>query len=342
VLGFEVYRFLYGNVTVLRVGVSPNRLVVSPDSRIIYLANANASITPVSAATGRAGKPIAIRGGVPQTYGFGGLAVTPDGRTLFTVVLNEDSQSYLPLARVDLRSGKETGQVGLPGGVANFVLSRDGRTLYAVTGNNAFYAVNEATGRPERRIPVSASLTMSASAMVLSPDGRTLYMAVSGDDTSGTGTVVPVNLETGAAGRAVSVGWQPLSLAVTPDGRTLYVAVDGMDGEAGQLFPNRIVAIDTATDRVRASIPWKVPPLGLAMTPDGATVWVTSAIGDRSSTADDTVTPVSVASDQPGPSLRTAGWLNWQDDAPTSVAISPDGRRLYVSVSAGMETFSTS
>ena len=70
---------------------------------------------------------------------------------------------------------------------------------------------------------------------------------------------------------------------------------------SGQSFPNRIVAIDTAAGRVRASIPWKVPPRQLAMAPDGATVWVMSVTGDRRSTADDTVTPLSVASGQPGP-----------------------------------------
>jgi hypothetical protein len=64
-----------------------------------------------------------------------------------------------------------------------------------------------------------------------------------------------------------------------------------------------------------------------------------SVIGDRGSTADDTVTPVSVASDQPGLPFRTAGWLNSDQDQPVGVMLSPDGRRVYVAVSAGLETF---
>jgi DNA-binding beta-propeller fold protein YncE len=327
-------------VTLLRVGTSPNALVVSPDGQTIYLANSNDSITPVSVATGKAGRPIAISGGIPGSYSSGpeGLAVTPDGRTLFTTVVNEAGDEQLPLARVDLRTGKETGQVRLPGGVSDFVLSRDGRTLYAVTGNDALFAVNVATGRPERRIAVQASAI--GTSMVISPDGRTLYMAVPGSDGSSDGAVVPVNLQTGRAGRAVSVGWEPVSLAVTPDGRTLYAAIDGIDGGNGQVAPNRIVAIDTATDRVRASIPWKVPPEQLTMTSSGETVWIMSTVGERGSTADDTLTPVSVASDQPGPSIHTAGWLNADKDEPAGVTLSPDGRKLYVVVSAGLETFS--
>src|SRR5262249_22312715 len=155
-------------------------------------------------------------------------------------------------------------------------------------------AIDAATDRPERRIPVPGSLLANEVAMVLSPDGGTLYVATS-DESAPAGAVTPVSLRTGAPGRAVSVGWGPASLALTPDGRTLYGAVDGLMGEAGQVAPNRVVAIDTATDRVRASLPWRAPPCYLAMAPDGATVWVVSIVGDRWSTAENTVTPVSVA-----------------------------------------------
>ena len=345
VLAFDVYGLLYGGVTVRLAGVPSSGLVVSPDGRTVYLANSSDGITPVSAATGKASKTIAISGGAPGSFiggPIGGLAVTPDGRTLFTTVYNEKSGASLPLARVDLRTGQETGQVQVPGDVVfGFVLSRDGKTLYVVSGDNQLYAVNAATGRPERHIPAPRSSLEDAAAMVLAPDGRTLYTAVPGaDDGSGRGAaVVPVNLQTGAAGRAVGVGWQPVWLAVTPDGRTLYAAVDGMDA-SGQSFPNRIVAIDTAAARVRASIPWKVPPRQLAMAPDGATVWVMSVTGDRRSTADDTVTPLSVVSGQPGSSFRTAGLLNSAQYAPAGVMLSPDGRRVYVAVPAGLETFS--
>lgn len=342
VLTLDVYQFLYGDVTVLRVGVPLTGLVVSPDGRTIYLADSADGITPVSAATGKAGKAIAISGGAPGSFiggPAGGLAVTPDERTLFTTVYDEKSGATLPLARVDLRTGKETGQVQVPGdAVFAFVMSSNGKTLYVASADQ-LYAVNAVTGRPERRIPAPRSVLEAAGPMVLSPDGRTLYMAVPGDGGSGSGAVVSVNLQTGAAGRAVSVGWEPVSLGVTPDGRTLYVAVDGMD-EFGQSFPNRIVAIDTATGQVRASIPWKVPPQQLAMAPDGAAVWVMSVTGETRSTADDTLTPVSVASGQPGPSFQTAGLLNSGQDQPVGVMLSPDGRRVYVAVSAGLETFS--
>jgi DNA-binding beta-propeller fold protein YncE len=341
VLAFDVYRFLYGDVIVPPAGGSLSGLVVSPDGRTVYLASFTGGITTVSAATGKAGKVIAISGGTPGDFNDGPtseMVITPDGQTLFTTVYDKKSGGPLPSARVDLRTGKEIGPIQVLDGAFGFVMSRDGKTLYVVSGDNQLYAVNAVTGRPERHIPAPQSVLDGEENMVLSPDGRTLYMAVPGDFGSGKGAVVPVNLQTGAAGRSVSVGWEPASLAVTPDGRTLYAAVDGMDA-FGQSFPNRVVAIDTATGRVRASIPWQAPPQKLAMASDGATVWVMSVIGDRGSTADDTVTPVSVASDQPGLPFRTAGWLNSDQDQPVGVMLSPDGRRVYVAVSAGLETF---
>lgn len=334
----DVHRFLYGSTPVLRAGESPADLVISPDGRTIYLASwSDNLITPVSAATAKAGEPIVIHGGIPGAYNGDGLAITPDGRTLFATVTDKSGAEARPLARVDLRTGTETGQINLPGGVTRFLMSRDGRILYAETGDSKLFTVNAATGRPERELAIPGGAL--GQAMALTPDGHTLYLATSSDDLDPSGAVVPVNLRTGAIGQAISVGWEPASLAVTPDGRTLYVAVDGLEGEAGQAGPNRVKVIDTATGTVRASLPWRVPPLAVAMAPDGRTVWVASITGEHGSTADDTVTPVSTIGNQPGASFRTGGWLNSQDDEPSGLAVSPDSRTLYVVVSAGLESF---
>ncbi len=114
-----------------------------------------------------------------------------------------------------------------------------------------------------------------------------------------------------------------------------------MEGDDGQVGPNKVTAIDTATSRVRASLTWKALPMYLTMAPNGKTVWVVSITGAEETTADNTVTPVNVATDQPGPSLHTSGWLNHQD-APSAAAISPDSQTLYVAVRYGLETFRVS
>jgi Tol biopolymer transport system component len=362
----QVQHFLYGSVPLAYMGPgfgtggwgstgagSPwDTPVVSPDGRTLYVPSGTNSITPVATATRKAAPRIRISG--PGTVAT--MAVTPDSRTLFAAMLVESStEPGRPLARVDLRTGRETGQIDVPGGADNFVLSRDGKTLYVVStfhfivdkNNNgtgavhsALYAVNAATGRIERQVPVLPTQLDGASAMVLSPDGGTLYLAILPN--SGQNTVTSVSLRTGDPGIIVGFDTQPTALTITPDGRTLYVISDGkMEGDDGQAGPSKVNTIDTATSRIRASLTWKALPLYLTMAPDGKTVWVVSVTGEEETTADNTVIPVNVATGQPGPSLHTSGWLNHQD-SPTAAAISPDSHTLYIAVRSGLETFHVS
>jgi len=326
--------------------------VVSPDGRTLYVPSGTNSITPVATATRKAGPRIRISG----RGSVAAIAITPDSRTLFAAMVdvNTSTAPGLPLARIDLRTGRETGQVDVPGGAGDLVMSRDGKTLYVVStfrfivdrNNNvtgevhaALYAVDAATGRTERRIPAPPGQLDGEAAMVLAPDGSTLYLTEIPD--SGDNRVTSLSLRTGAPGPTASLGNRPTALAITPDGRTLYVTTSGMQGELGQVGPNSVTAIDTATSRVRASLMWKAQPMYLTMAPNGKTVWVVSITGARETTADNTVTPIDIATGQPGPSFHTSGWLNYQD-WPSAAAISPDSRTLYVAVRSGLETFHTS
>ena len=361
----QVRHFLYGSVPLAYMspgfgtggwgstgeGSPWDTPVVSPDGQMLYVPSGTKSITPVATATRKAGPRIRLSG--PGTVAT--MAVTPDSRTLFAAMLVESSTAPgLPLARVDLRTGRETGQIDVPGGADNFVLSRDGKTLYVLSeprylvdkNNNgtgevhsALYAVNAATGRIERQVPALPTVLDSTLTMLLSPDGGTLYLATVAD--SGQYTVTSVSLRTGDPGIIVGFDTRPTALAITPDGRTLYVIIEDRSPDAGQAVPSKVTAIDTATSRVRASLAWKVPPSYLTMAPNGKTLWVVSTTGEEETTADNTVTPVNVATFQPGPSLRTSGWLNHQDP-PTAAAISPDSQTLYIAVRSGLETFRVS
>jgi DNA-binding beta-propeller fold protein YncE len=353
----QVQHFLWGSVPLTDVspgfgtGAVSDTLVVSPDGRTLYVPSGTKSITPVATATRKAAPRIRISG--PGSVAA--MAITPDGRTLFAaMVIDSSTEPGLPLARVDLRTGRETGQVDVPGGAGDFVMSRDGKTLYIVStfrfivdrNNNvtnevhsALYAVNAVTGRIERQLPVVPGLLDDEVTMILSPDGGTLYLA--NEPNSGQNTVTSLSLRTGQPGSTVGLDNRPTALAITPDGRTLYVTTSGMEGELGQTGPNSITAIDTASSRVRASLTWKAQPMYLTMAPNGKTVWVVSITGAEETAADNTVTPVNVATDQPGPSLHTSGWLNYQD-SPSAAAISPDSQTLYIAVRSGLETFRVS
>ncbi len=225
----RVQHFLYGSVPLAYMGPgfgtggfgatgsgSPwDTPVVSPDGRMLYVPSGTKTITPVDTATRTAGPRIRLSG--PGTVAT--MAVTPDSRTLFAAMLIESSTvPGRPLARVDLRTGRETGQVNVPGGAWDFVVSRDGKTLYVVSehyaivdkNNNgtgevhsALYAVSAATGRIERQVPALPTLLDGTLDMVLSPDGGTLYLTTA-DNSGENYTVTSVSLRTGETPASMS------------------------------------------------------------------------------------------------------------------------------------------
>ena len=74
-----------------------------------------------------------------------------------------------------------------------------------------------------------------------SPDGRTLYVAVSAREGVGQNAIVCIDAEKGRVVRRLPSGPDPEQLAVSPDGRTLWVS-----NEAS----SRASAIDAVSGRL--------------------------------------------------------------------------------------------
>jgi DNA-binding beta-propeller fold protein YncE len=179
------------------------------------------------------------------------------------------------------------------------VATPDGKSVYLVnSGADEVVPFSAATGQPGAPIHVAG-----AQVAAMAPDG-TLYVG-------GHGVVTPISTASGKAGRAVNADGDPGSMAVTPDGRTLYVA----DSDTGVVLP-----ISTATDRpgrpihVESKDAGVVNGAGIAISPDGKTLWVLTNSG---------ATPVSTASGTTGTPMEVSG-------TPVAIAITPSGRTAYV------------
>jgi DNA-binding beta-propeller fold protein YncE len=147
------------------------------------------------------------------------------------------------------------------------------------------------------------------------------YVTNAGDgvsqyDVGAGGLLAPLSPATVAAHR------EPLGVAVSPDGRSVYVTNDMSDnisqydvGPGGALTPKTPATV-TAGDR----------PSRVAISPDGRSVYVTDS-GDGV-VANDTVSQYDVdaggALTPKTPATVAAG------DFPFGVAVSPDGRSVYV------------
>ncbi len=112
----------------------------------------------------------------------------------------------------------------------------------------------------------------------------------------------------GASVPTVTVGGIPFDAAVTPDGKYVYVAN----------FEN-VTVIDTATNKVAASIVTEKFPMGIAITPNGEYAYVTH------STSDPPV--VSVISTATNTVVDT---IALEHSANEGIAITSDGKYVYL------------
>jgi YVTN family beta-propeller protein len=210
------------------------------------------------------------------TYGFGavaaGLAITPDGQTLYVANIENDSLSVVDLAtrRVvrDIHFFLPGGRVAVgefpfavavvpnPRGAAGrvYVTSlRDGQVLSVDPHSGAFTPI-AVGGEPN--------------ALLVSRDRSTLYVA-NGDDDS----IDVIDVRTDRLVRVISLlrpgfpykGANPNALAESRDGRTLYVTLGG---------ENALAVVDIGAGIVRGRIPTGWEPSGVATSVDGQTLYV--------------------------------------------------------------------
>jgi YVTN family beta-propeller protein/VCBS repeat-containing protein len=171
------------------------------------------------------------------------------------------------------------------------------------TGNNQVVVLNTATNTVVTTVTVGSV----PGGVAVSADNSRVYVA----NYSGN-TVSVINTATNTVvGSPIAVGANPYGVAVSPNGTRVYVANSG----AGT-----VSVINTATNTVVATVAAGSQPWGLVVSPDNSTVYV--ATGDDKITLIDTKTNTVISTTQ----IDTAPETNTH-----VIAISPDGRTLYVS-----------
>jgi len=159
--------------------------------------------------------------------------------------------------------------------------------------------------------------------IAISPNGNSVY-APSTDSGTGSGKVDQYNVGSGGAltlkgAGAVTTGRFPSNVAVRPDGRSVYVSLDveGFDIE------NAVAQFDAAADgtltpKSPAAVAGADPPLGLAVSPDGRSLYVAHLHGGV----------VQYDIDEAGKlTLKSPATMGTADAF--DVAVSPDGRSVY-------------
>ena len=187
-------------------------------------------------------------------------------------------------------------KIGLVGAAVVVALATPGYAGYLVWV--ASVATSAATAAPA---PPSPSIVAAG-----------LLPAAAADPEPGLVEPIAASVPVPFLGAVIAVGPTPGFVVVAPRGRQAYVA----NRAAGV-----VTVVDTAVDRVTATIPVPLgPPQYLAFSPDGRTVYVSiwdeartvAAIGVLDTLTNSVVTAIPMRS------------------RPFLAAVSPDGRRLYV------------
>jgi YVTN family beta-propeller protein len=214
-------------------------------------------LTPASVAAGR--EPL-------------GVAVTPDGRSVYVTNVNDSTVSQYDVDPVSgALSPKTPATVAsrlFPNGVA---VTPDGKSVYVTNFDFAVsqYDVDPVSGALSPKTPARVAAGPNPAFVAVTPDGRSAYASNFFAGTFG-GSVSQYSIDpvTGALSpktpASVATGALPFRIAVTPDGNSAYVT-NGRDNTVSQY------TIDPLTGALSPKTPATVAtgsgPTGIAVTP---------------------------------------------------------------------------
>jgi YVTN family beta-propeller protein len=202
-----------------------------------------------------------------------GVAFSPDGARAYISCEAEST-----LWAVDTKTGKLIAKAPLTGHPNNIAISKDGRRVFVaiVTQPGAVDVIDTASLTNVKSIPVKGAIHN----VYVTPDGK---YAVAGSIPASTINVIDTASNTVAWTLTMSAGIRPMAFTRNADGSTREIVVQLSDFHG-------FAMVDFATRKEvkRVTLPdpkgmeketqgiQGAPAHGLAITPDGKTLWVTS------------------------------------------------------------------
>lgn len=310
----------------LRVGDMPLKLIASPDGKQLITVSQGFSgvhLTTVDVAT----RAVIQTADLDRTWN--GLAFSPDGKTLYV-----GGGNGAKLTAFSYSDGHVTKANEVKAPESSFI---SGVAVNPTSGN--VYVLNEAFNQvyvlQPGTLKVLAFVNTGSNphSCVFGADGRHLYISNWGGE-----SVTVIDTATNSHIRDVRVGVRPNDMALAPDGR-LFVACAGDNTihviqtrgreEAGDATTRANKPSEVVREILNTSIEPTVlegsTPDGVAVTPDGKTLYVANADNNNVMVAD--------ISDPKATAIRgfiPTGWY------PTAVATVAD--QLFVAVGKGLQS----
>jgi large repetitive protein len=252
------------------VGPSPTHLAVTPDGAGVYVANADSTVSVISTAAQ------AVTSTVPVYAPNAQIAITPDSQHAYLVAPTGVASEF------DISTGNPIAHIPVgaaPGGMA---ATGAGTLVYVSNAaSNSISVIDSVPGKVLKTLTVPAN----PRAIALNKSASQIYVAVVPPN-GGAGSVVVLNTSTGAVVRQVTVPSStgnygvPVAFALTPDGSKMYVSVAEipLPGAPQTSAAGYVMVFKTPTLGLGAIITGPGGG-GMAITPDGKSVYVGSAAG---------------------------------------------------------------
>jgi YVTN family beta-propeller protein len=262
---------------------------------------------------------------VPLGFAPHEVSVAPDGQRAAVSNYGTGNQPGSTLSIVDLARPAEVRRIDLaphtrPHGVAWYAPDR---VAVTAEGSRSLLIVDPDAGRIVKAIETGQEVSHM---VAVSPDARRAYVA-----NIGSATTTVIDLGAGRKVADIATGKGSEGLALTREGRELWVGARAED---------RISVVDTESLSVVATVPIAGVPIRVAMSPDGARAYVTSA-------AASTVTGIDVATRKPvlshrvdvplaaGAAQRPFARLAPGSALPVGLVASPASGTVYVASTMG-------
>jgi DNA-binding beta-propeller fold protein YncE len=237
-----------------RQGDSPFGVAVDGEGRIfISQADSGLVVSGLYPATDFTTRDL---GGAPTS-----IALLGGGTALVTPTGPDASEASL----IELSSDRVLAQVPLDVAAFSAVTAPDSQTAYLGTNDGRVLefdvASSSVTGSIDLGVPKSR-----ANHLALNAAGTLLYAS-----SFTTGTISEIDLASSSVARLLIVGGEPQGIAVSLDGTELYVADES---STGHINVYNLIAHTLESSIASGATSSLGGPFGLAMSPDGATVYV--------------------------------------------------------------------
>lgn len=265
--------------------LGPTVVVAAKDGKQLFVANADANqITFIDISSGKVIRSTAV----PATPT--GIAVSPDGRTLYVTCAAPKST----VAVIDAASGKVTGSIPAGHTATGAAVTPDGKRLYVCNRfNNNVSVIDVATKKEIALVPVLREPV----ATVATPDGKSIFVInllptdrSDSDNVAASVTVIDTASNQTTTIRLPNGSSSVRGLCVSPDGKYIYAVhilaryqMPTTQLERGWMNTNAMSIIDAPQKKLintvllddvdlGAANPW-----GVTTTADGKTICVSHA-----------------------------------------------------------------